>query len=93
MKLISEGRCRYRLARQPGMRVDAVVFVSPALVGYLAEDRALEQLAQAAQLPGVVDPVIGMPDIHEGFGLPIGGVMACTADGVISNVRIEQSGV
>lgn len=84
MKLISEGQCRYRIARQPGMRVDAVVFVSPALVGYLAEDRALEQLAQAAQLPGVVDPVIGMPDIHEGFGLPIGGVMACVADGVIS---------
>ncbi len=84
MKLIAEGPNRYRIARQPGMKVDAVVFVSPALVGYLYEDKALEQLAHAAQLPGVVDPVIGMPDIHEGFGLPIGGVMACAADGVIS---------
>lgn len=84
MKLISEGHNRYRIARQPGMKVDAVVFVSPALVSYLYEDKALEQLVHAAQLPGVVDPVIGMPDIHEGFGLPIGGVMASTADGIIS---------
>ncbi|MCL6448078.1 MAG: RtcB family protein [Armatimonadetes bacterium] len=84
MKLISEGLNRYRIARQPGMKVDAVVFVSPALVSYLDEDKALEQLVHAAQLPGVVDPVIGMPDIHEGFGLPIGGVMASTADGIIS---------
>lgn len=84
MKLISEGLNRYRIARQPGMKVDAVVFVSPALVSYLYEDKALEQLVHAAQLPGVIDPVIGMPDIHEGFGLPIGGVMASTADGIIS---------
>lgn len=84
MKLISEGLNRYRIARQPGMKVDAVVFVSPALVSYLDEDKALEQLVHAAQLPGVIDPVIGMPDIHEGFGLPIGGVMASTADGIIS---------
>ncbi|MGB9847498.1 MAG: RtcB family protein, partial [Desulfotomaculales bacterium] len=84
MKLISEGLNRYRIARQPGMKVDAVVFVSPALVSYLHEDRALEQLVHAAQIPGVVDPVIGMPDIHEGFGLPIGGVMASAPDGVIS---------
>jgi len=84
MKLISEGPNRYRIARQPGMRVDALVFVSPVLVAYLYEDKALEQLSHAAQLPGVVDPVIGMPDIHEGFGLPIGGVMASSADGIIS---------
>jgi len=84
MKLISEGLNRYRIARQPGMKVDAVVFVSPALVSYLHEDKALEQLVHAAQIPGVVDPVIGMPDIHEGFGLPIGGVMASAPDGVIS---------
>ena len=84
MKLILSGLNRYKIARVPGMRVDAVVFVSPALVSFLYEDKALEQLAAAAQLPGVVDPVIGMPDIHEGFGLPIGGVMACAGDGVIS---------
>jgi len=84
MKLIAEGLNRYRIARQPGMKADAVVFVSPALVSSLYADKALEQLAHAAQLPGVADPVVGLPDIHEGFGLPIGGVMASTADGVIS---------
>jgi len=84
MKLISEGVNRYRLARAEGMRVEAVVFVSPALVSYLYEDKSLEQLAHAAQLPGVISPVVGMPDIHEGFGLPIGGVMAVGEEGIIS---------
>jgi len=103
MKLISESLNRYRIARTPGMRVDAVVFVGPALVSYLYGDKALEQLAHAARLPGVVDPVIGLPDIHEGFGLPIGGVMTCCADGIISagavgmdincGVRLIRSGL
>jgi len=85
VKLISEGLNRYRIARLPGMRVDAVVFVSVSLLSRLYEDKALEQLVHASCLPGVVEPVIGMPDIHEGFGLPIGGVMATAGEeGVIS---------
>ncbi|MEW6574148.1 MAG: RtcB family protein [Bacillota bacterium] len=66
------------------MRVDAVVYVNEHLFSLLREDKSLEQLMHAACLPGVVQPVIGMPDIHEGFGLPIGGVMAVAEDGVIS---------
>jgi len=84
MKLISEGVNRYRLVRAEGRRVEVVVFVSPALVSYLYKDKSLEQLAHAAQLPGVISPVVGMPDIHEGFGLPIGGVMAVGEKGIIS---------
>lgn len=85
VKLISEGVNRYRIAREQGMKVDAVVYLNPSLLPSLYEDRSLEQLVHAAQLPGVIEPVIGMPDIHEGFGLPIGGVMAVSAgDGVIS---------
>nr|WP_041587287.1 RtcB family protein [Caldanaerobacter subterraneus] len=66
------------------MRVDAVVYVNDSLKELLRDDQSLRQLVNAASLPGVVEPVIGMPDIHEGFGLPIGGVMAIEEKGVIS---------
>jgi tRNA-splicing ligase RtcB len=84
VELIREGLNRYRLPRTGKMRVDAVVYVNEFLKPLLREDKSLEQLAHAAMLPGVVNPVVGMPDIHEGFGLPIGGVMAMEQDGVIS---------
>ena len=84
MRLERIGRNRYRLPRTGKMRVNGLVYATEALLPHIREDRSLEQLANAAQLPGVVEPVIGMPDMHEGFGLPIGGVMAVTADGVIS---------
>ncbi len=84
MDLVREGPNRYRLPRRGAMRVDGVVYVTEALLSHLREDKSLEQLANAACLPGVVNPVVGMPDIHEGFGLPIGGVMAVAEGGVIS---------
>lgn len=67
---------RYRLEKTPAMRVNAVFYAKKELLNSIQKDRSLTQLAQAAQLPSLLDPVIGMPDIHEGFGLPIGGVMA-----------------
>jgi len=82
--LIRDGVNRWRMPKFGKMRVDAVVYVSDALRSLLNEDQSLRQLANAAMLPGVVQPVIGMPDIHEGFGLPIGGVMAVESHGVIS---------
>ncbi|MBE3599652.1 MAG: RtcB family protein [Limnochordaceae bacterium] len=67
------------------MRVDAVVYLNAALRQSFREETALQQLADAASLPGVVSRVVGMPDIHQGFGLPIGGVVATDADtGVVS---------
>ena len=75
----------YRIRRRGKMRVDAVVYLNKALKRSFDEAEALQQLADAAALPGVVEPVVGMPDIHTGFGLPIGGVMAVdAADGVVS---------
>lgn len=66
----------YRIRRRDEMRVDAVVYLNRELYASFVEDAALKQLTDAASLPGLVEPVIGMPDIHSGFGLPIGGVMA-----------------
>lgn len=79
------GPNRLVLRRQGSMRADAVVYLNETLARSFSETNALQQLADAASLPAVVSPVIGMPDIHQGFGLPIGGVMATDAEsGVVS---------
>lgn len=75
---------RYRLRRTGGMRVDGLIYINEQLLPLVKRDKSLEQLCHAACLPGVVGHVCGMPDIHEGFGLPIGGVMATAGSGVIS---------
>ncbi|MBP8590992.1 RtcB family protein [Candidatus Shapirobacteria bacterium] len=58
------------------MQAEVVIYASEKLLKPIQEDRSLEQLIAASCLPKVISPVLGMPDIHEGFGLPIGGVMA-----------------
>lgn len=82
--LVKDGGNKWRIPKFGKMRVDAVVYVNDSLKELLRDDQSLRQLVNAASLPGVVEPVIGMPDIHEGFGLPIGGVMAIEEKGVIS---------
>ena len=83
--LKADGANCYRIRRQGNMRVDAVVYLSDALKRSFDDKEAIQQLCDAASLPGVQDPVVGMPDIHRGFGLPIGGVMAVDAtEGVVS---------
>ena len=68
----------------PGMRVPGRFFLSEALAGLL-EPGALQQLANVATLPGIVRYSLGMPDLHWGYGFPIGGVGAFSLDeGVIS---------
>jgi tRNA-splicing ligase RtcB len=69
----------------PGMRVPARVFADAELLAAIEQDRSLEQLANVATLPGIVDAALAMPDIHQGYGFPVGGVAATDAtDGVIS---------
>jgi tRNA-splicing ligase RtcB len=69
----------------PGMRVPARVFADAELLAAIEQDRSLEQLANVATLPGIVDAALAMPDIHQGYGFPVGGVAATSADdGVIS---------
>lgn len=84
MELIKESFNKYRLRRTGNMLVDGMVYVNEHLLPLVKKDKSLQQLANAACLPGVIGRVCGMPDIHEGFGLPIGGVMATGKDGVVS---------
>ena len=68
-----------------GMRVPARFYADDELVAAMAGDRSLEQLVNTATLPGVVRYVLAMPDMHQGYGFPIGGVVATALpDGVIS---------
>jgi tRNA-splicing ligase RtcB len=69
-----------------GMRAPGRVFASENLFRKAVEDRAIEQVANVATLPGIVGAALAMPDIHWGYGFPIGGVAATDAegDGVIS---------
>jgi len=67
------------------MRVPARFYASEAMLDQILADRSLEQLVNVATLPGIVGYALAMPDIHEGYGFPIGGVAAFDLDeGVIS---------
>ncbi len=69
-----------------GMRVTGRVFASEELIVKAQSDRALDQVANVAHLPGIVGSSFAMPDIHWGYGFPIGGVAATDVDddGVVS---------
>jgi len=76
---------RWRIPRSGGMRVDGVVYASEAMMRELRDDPALTQVANVAHLPGIVGASLAMPDIHWGYGFPIGGVAAMdAAEGVVS---------
>ncbi len=67
------------------MRVPARFYADEALAAAARADRSLEQLINTATLPGVVGHVLAMPDLHQGYGFPIGGVVATEPpEGVIS---------
>jgi tRNA-splicing ligase RtcB len=67
------------------MRVDGIVYADDRLIEEIRHDPCLEQVRNVAHLPGIVGASLAMPDIHWGYGFPIGGVAAMDAvDGVVS---------
>jgi tRNA-splicing ligase RtcB len=76
---------RWRLPREGRMRVDGIVYADEAMMAGLRDDQSLEQVRNVAHLPGILGASLAMPDIHWGYGFPIGGVAATDADeGVVS---------
>src|SRR5512146_3070851 len=61
---------------RPDMRVPAHFYADEEILAKTLQDKSLDQLANTATLPGIVSPALAMPDIHEGYGFPIGGVVA-----------------
>src|SRR5438093_1637085 len=67
------------------MRVPARVFADEEILGAIRDDKSLEQLRNVATLPGIVEAALAMPDIHQGYGFPVGGLAATEPpDGVVS---------
>ena len=70
---------------RPDMRVPARIFADRELLDAIVGDQSLEQLQNVATLPGIVGAALAMPDIHQGYGFPVGGVAAMELpDGVVS---------
>ena len=69
-----------------GMLTDALIYADEKLLKGFIQDLSIDQAANVAMLPGIVGRSLAMPDIHQGYGFPIGGVAATDADegGVIS---------
>jgi len=64
------------VAARDDMRVPARVFADAEILAEIEGDLALEQLQNVATLPGIVGAAIAMPDIHQGYGFPVGGIAA-----------------
>jgi tRNA-splicing ligase RtcB len=75
----------WEIPKEGDMRVPARVFASESLLEEIAEDKTLQQLRNATHLPGIKKYAICMPDGHQGYGFPVGGVAGIDAeDGCIS---------
>ncbi len=103
-RLVKTDDFRYRLIKNGAMRVDGVVYLDEGLLRLLGADESLKQVENVACLPGIVQASMAMPDIHWGYGFPIGGVAGFDVeDGVISpggvgydincGVRLLRSGL
>ncbi|MFP4040124.1 MAG: RtcB family protein [Desulfosudaceae bacterium] len=76
---------KWEIPRTGQMRVPGIIFTSAALSGGAPREEAFQQVANVATLPGIIRASLAMPDIHWGYGFPIGGVAAFDLDeGVIS---------
>ena len=80
MKIIEETPYRFRIEQEGAMRVPGIVFASRSLLPDEHRDMALAQVANVATLPGIVRASYAMPDVHWGYGFPIGGVAATDID-------------
>src|ERR1041385_3940955 len=79
------GPAAYLVPQEKGMRVPGLIIATEQLLKEIELDPSVEQVRNVAYLPGIVGYSIAMPDIHWGYGFPIGGVAAMDAEeGVIS---------
>ena len=85
MKLQQIDQYRWRIAREGRMQVDGIVYADERLMADIRDDQSLQQVVNVAHLPGILRASLAMPDIHRGYGFPIGGVAAMDAEtGVVS---------
>ena len=82
---IDEYRWEISPSYKEGMTVPGLIFTNEKMLNHIWEEKVFQQVANVAFLPGIVDHSLAMPDIHWGYGFPIGGVAATRIrDGVVS---------
>lgn len=74
---------RWRIPKTGKMRTEGLVYADERMLQDIKKDASLQQVANVACLPGIVGRSMAMPDIHWGYGFPIGGVAAFDMDGGI----------
>jgi len=74
---------RWLLPQTGGMRVPGIIYANEKIYQLLKGDESAKQVANVAHLPGIVNYSLAMPDVHWGYGFPIGGVAAFDLDGGI----------
>lgn len=85
LKKIDEYRWELPTSYKPGMRVPGLIYADERMLQSMEGEQAIDQVANVATLPGIVGKSLAMPDIHWGYGFPVGGVAAFDADeGIIS---------
>lgn len=86
LEKIDDYRWRIPKSYKAGMRTDGIIYANEKLLKDIRHDKAAEQVANVAFLPGIVSSSMAMPDIHWGYGFPIGGVAATdiSKGGVVS---------
>jgi len=85
LEKVDEYRFRIPKSYKSGMRTSGLIYADERLMASVKQDEAPEQVANVATLPGIVGEALAMPDIHWGYGFPIGGVAATDFDeGVLS---------
>ncbi len=85
LKKIDNYRWEIPTSYKQGMSVPGLIFASEAMLEHIWEEQVFQQVANVAFLPGIVGRSLAMPDIHWGYGFPIGGVAATRVrDGVVS---------
>lgn len=85
LKKIDDYRWEIPISYKEGMRVPGIIYTDETLLKAIQADQSIEQVANGAFLPGIVKASFAMPDMHFGYGLPIGGVVATDMDkGVVS---------
>ncbi len=80
LEKVDDYRWRIPPSYKAGMRVPGLIFASREMLDHIVEEQAPEQVANVAFLPGIVGYSLAMPDIHWGYGFPIGGVAAMRAE-------------
>ncbi len=85
VKKIDDYRWEIPQSYKAGMLVPGLIFTSESMLNHIWEEQVFQQVANVAFLPGIVNRSLAMPDIHWGYGFPIGGVAATRIkDGVVS---------